>query len=466
MKLKGDIEAVFFCAGARNQLLLENFTHYSLFMEIDERIASFKALGLSKSKNKPVIICTTSGTAVSECLSAMVEAYYSETSLILVTADRPLKLQGSGAPQTIDHEVLTRGHRKDYRDVSLEEFQNLDLSLLQYPAHINVRVTQADEKKISSLKDYPSFKSFMSEVKRPLFLFSHDKCSMRSLVEKFRKYNIPFYAEVGSGAKDLSSIKSEKKLLSLFEQNAFDGVVRIGHTPLSKVWRLLEGQHLPVYSFDSRNLKGLSYGTVEPVSSSALEHFSGFWYLLPTKEATIKDESMERLHTLCESFPQSEIAFFKKIHDSLPTGANVFLGNSLCIRYFELVQTKPFNIMVNRGVNGIDGQLATAQGWSLSVDRPVYCILGDMTFSYDLSSLINFPENLKCIVINNAGGRIFEVLKMDQRLVMEHEQSFKDITKGFNLRYQTDLENLHDAQIIELKPDNQQSKAFLEGWRS
>lgn len=466
MKYLNDVEGVFFCAGARNHLLLTLLQDFPIYMEIDERIASFKALGLGKAQNRLSLVCTTSGTAVSECLPAMIEAFYSEAPLLLISADRPLNLRLTGAPQTIDHEVITRGFRKDYLDIDFNDFINLDFTTLSYPAHVNVRITTPDEKEIGTKPvESENFQTFMNQIKKPLFLFSHENGPMRPLVEKFQTLGLPFYAEVASGAKDLSLIKTEKKLLDLFKSGAFDGVIRIGHTPLSKLWRSLEGKKLPVYSFDSRGLQGLSYGTVEKKSAKELLDDEHFWETLPKNESSFKDDSIILLDQLCKKYPNSEISIMKSLHDLLPDGAHVFLGNSLPIRYFELVQNKKFIIMANRGVNGIDGQLATAQGWGLSTKKTVYCILGDMSLSYDLSSLLELPANVKCIVINNSGGRIFETLQLDQRLVMEHTRNFKDISTGFGLRYSSCLGDLEHAQLIELLPDLNESRAFLKEWR-
>jgi 2-succinyl-5-enolpyruvyl-6-hydroxy-3-cyclohexene-1-carboxylate synthase len=466
MKYQNDVEGVFFCAGARNHLLLALLQDFPIYMETDERIASFKALGLGKAQNRLSLVCTTSGTAVSECLPAMIEAFYSEAPLLLLSADRPLNLRHTGAPQTIDHEVITRGFRKDYLDIDFNDFLTLDFTTLSYPAHVNVRITTPDEKDLHNQPaESENFQTFMNQIKNPLFLFSHENEPMRPLVEKFKTLGLPFYAEVASGAKDLSLIKTEKKLLDLFKSGAFDGVIRIGHTPLSKLWRSLEGKKLPVYSFDSRGLKGLSYGTVEKKSGKELLDDETFWDALPKNDSLFVDDSIIVLDQLCKKYPNSEISIMKSLHDFLPDGAQVFLGNSLPIRYFELVQNKKFIIMANRGVNGIDGQLATAQGWGLSTKKTVYCILGDMSLSYDLSSLLELPANVKCIVINNSGGRIFETLQLDQRLVMEHTRNFKDISTGFGLRYSSCLGDLEHAQLIELLPDLNESRAFLKEWR-
>jgi len=466
MSFMDHIEGVFFCAGARNHLLLDHFQNLPLYMEIDERVASFKALGLGKSRNKIAVVCTTSGTAVSECLSAMIEAYYSEAPLVLVSADRPLNLRFTGAPQTIDHETITRGHRRDYLDMDLGQFKQLDYSTLKYPAHINVRITTPEEdESVSDLPVFGGFSEFISQVKKPFILVSHETSDLRQLVKKISSYGLPFYAEVASGAKELSSIKTEREVLRLFKEKAFDGVIRIGHTPMSKLWRKLQGVRLPVYSFDSRGLKGLSYGSVEKISTNQLLSQASFWKELPLPWMKGEDKSTLHLEGLCQKYPQSEIALMKRVHDHLPSGAKVFLGNSLVIRYFELVQNKNFQIMANRGTNGIDGQLATAIGWSLSTREDIYCILGDMTLSYDLSSLRNLPANLKCIVMNNSGGRIFERLKLDNRLVMAHSQNFKGISQGLGLSYSNSLTDLDTVDVLELQPDLEETRLFLNEWQ-
>src|SRR5665648_55316 len=136
--MKFDFEKIFFCTGARNHDLLKIFNETLLIFEIDERVASFKALGLSKMSSKPVAICTTSGTAVSECLSAMLEAYYSDLKLVLITGDRPKKLHGTGAPQTINHEALTKSCRRSFIEIDISELPDLRLEDMDFPVHINV----------------------------------------------------------------------------------------------------------------------------------------------------------------------------------------------------------------------------------------------------------------------------------------------------------------------------------------
>src|SRR5260370_6719599 len=77
-----------------------------VLMHIAERSGSFFGVGLAKSTGKPVVLLCTSGTAAAEFHPAVVEAFYSRTPLIVLTADRPPELQDVGANQSIDQQRL------------------------------------------------------------------------------------------------------------------------------------------------------------------------------------------------------------------------------------------------------------------------------------------------------------------------------------------------------------------------
>ena len=99
------------CAGARNLGLvvaLERSGGCRLWHFFDERSAAFFALGRMMNTGSPVAVVTTSGTAVAELLPATVEAYYQSLPLVLLTADRPSRFRGSGAPQQADTQLHRR----------------------------------------------------------------------------------------------------------------------------------------------------------------------------------------------------------------------------------------------------------------------------------------------------------------------------------------------------------------------
>ncbi|MEU4361327.1 thiamine pyrophosphate-binding protein [Promicromonospora sp. NPDC023987] len=75
----------------------------TLHVRVDERTAGFLAIGLSKgAEGAPVAVVTTSGTAVANLHPAVLEASHTGLPLILLTADRPHELRGTGASQTTD----------------------------------------------------------------------------------------------------------------------------------------------------------------------------------------------------------------------------------------------------------------------------------------------------------------------------------------------------------------------------
>ena len=93
------------CAGARNLAFvvgLERSQGARVWHFFDERAAGFFALGRMMNTGCPVAVVTTSGTAVAELLPATIEAHYQSLPLVLLTADRPARFRGSGAPQAIE----------------------------------------------------------------------------------------------------------------------------------------------------------------------------------------------------------------------------------------------------------------------------------------------------------------------------------------------------------------------------
>ncbi len=115
------------CAGSRNSPLLA-VLGTDVYSFVDERSAAFFAIGRSKLHGAPVAVVTTSGTAAAELLPAAIEAYYSGIPLILITADRPARFRGTGAPQSIEQIGLFGV----YAEIALESWSGAR------PLHLNI----------------------------------------------------------------------------------------------------------------------------------------------------------------------------------------------------------------------------------------------------------------------------------------------------------------------------------------
>ena len=90
-----------------------------LFVDVDERGAAFFALGLAKASGQPAAVICTSGTAVANYYPAVLEAESSRVPLIVLTGDRPARLQGLGAPQTCDQLNAYGSHVRAFRNAKL-----------------------------------------------------------------------------------------------------------------------------------------------------------------------------------------------------------------------------------------------------------------------------------------------------------------------------------------------------------
>jgi 2-succinyl-5-enolpyruvyl-6-hydroxy-3-cyclohexene-1-carboxylate synthase len=143
-----------------------------------------------------------------------------------------------------------------------------------------------------------------------------------------------------------------------------------------------------------------------------------------------------------------EIAIVRTIAASIPSGNGLFLGNSLPIRLMDSFADSEgalVSVGINRGVSGIDGNVATAAGFAVGLESPVTAVLGDLAVLHDLNSFdllkkIRFP--LHIVVINNFGGGIFHLLPISEyKDVFEtffatpHDYHFEATAKMFDVVY-------------------------------
>ncbi len=441
------------CPGSRNAPIVHNLTECPDIMcypITDERSAGFYALGMSQCLQEPVAVCVTSGTALLNLAPAVAEAYYQHARLVVISADRPLawidQQDGQTLPQS---DALGRFVRKA---VSLPEPHDdesrwycnrlINESLLEkhVPVHINVPISEPffdfcvatlpEERKIELLPADISNQT-LSHVCR---MFVQSK---RPLLIAGQPMN-PGYDEAVC-------------LIGDDESYVPDLVLYIGGSIVSKrLKRFLRkaketwivnatGEVTDTFMNLTRVIQG-DAAVVEDQIRFLLEQqphpFVQKWETLLAKV---------RAHAAAYQPVYSEMATVKcfesqiTIHSSLST---IHYANSTAIRLANIFAQH--SVYCNRGVNGIDGSLSTAAGFSCVTDDSVFCVIGDLSFFYDQNALWNqnLRGNFRILLLNNGKGGIFNLLKgleqspaRDQFVAAEHHTSAEGICQQNNVKY-------------------------------
>ena len=105
-------------------------------MRIDERSAAFTALGLARVQRRHVGVVMTSGTAVANAYPAVIEAHMSHTPIAVISADRPERLVGTGASQTIWQQGIFGRYAETQQVATLDDVHAVRFTDPQ--VHINV----------------------------------------------------------------------------------------------------------------------------------------------------------------------------------------------------------------------------------------------------------------------------------------------------------------------------------------
>ena len=477
----------FISPGSRNTplvLALSDQNKIKTHNIIDERSSGYIGLGLSKSSKNPILIITTSGTAVTNLFPSIVEAYMSCVPMIILTADRPKKLVNKGSNQTINQYNIF-GHYAKFFNLSKNMNQNKvsSIALDSYksamgfsfknkgPVHLNIpfdlplytdKRNQIKFKEpafsINDLKDSKKLKKVnfpnLSNFSKPLIISTDNKD--KKVISLAEKYNIPIFME----CRGLRYIKKSKNIISGYEsilKNRTlkpDIILRFGSKPISNVMnQFIDRNNKIVYlvkekevlNDDAKHIISCDIDTLNNEFNNKKSKFNISWLA-----SIIEDE--RRIKTYFNSFFKSskhhEGYIIHKIISSLPKKSNLMIGNSSPIRdldKFTFNDSIGIKVFSNRGTSGIDGLISTSIGMSINNKDNNFLILGDISFFYDVSSLINHANivsNLTIFILNNHGGHIFDRLeglknekKYKQHWLTPVNLNIKDLAKAFKCKY-------------------------------
>ena len=507
------VRDVVVCAGARNAplvVVLSKTSGFRIHSFFEERSASFYALGIARRTHRPVAVVTTSGTAVAELLPAVIEAFHTGFPLIMLTADRPRRLRGTGAPQAIDQAGIFGKFVSQEFDLEVEEFFDLASWNRRSPIHLNICLDEplmdepVNQVSLSANEQGFARRAPVAEGAEwgalrltkflrgpsPLVVVvgTLDTIEEVDAVEEFLvKLGAPVYLEATSGLRERASLadlalRSGDKILAwAMKRGLISRVLRIGGVPTVRIWRDLDDNEstVEVFSVTSLPFPGLSRGEI--VCSDITDVVQA---CVVTKRDRGDAEIYEKDHVaravlseLYASEPNSEAALVHALSRMIAAQSKVYVGNSLPIREWDLAAgfERGFHVQANRGVNGIDGQLSTFFGLA-EMGRDNWALIGDLTTMYDLASPWALRKRdvglkVRIVVLNNGGGKIFNRIFANDLFENTHDIEFEHWAKMWKLDYErwtqvpAPLEaqlqvSAGDACVIELVPDNEASTRF------
>ncbi|WP_408897941.1 2-succinyl-5-enolpyruvyl-6-hydroxy-3-cyclohexene-1-carboxylic-acid synthase [Nocardioides sp. R1-1] len=420
---------------------------FRLHTRIDERTAGFLALGLTRSGARAAVL-TTSGTAVANLHPAVLEAVHAGVGLVVVSADRPARLRGTGANQTTD-QVGIFGPLVTTVDVS----SVAELAAVPAPGdavvHLNVQLdaplvpdlpvaaaVAADEASTADPRPEPEpcRVSPLARGPRTVVVAGDDAGPpARRLAETA---GWPLLAEPSSGARTGdNALRTYRLLLATPLGERIQRVVVFGRPTLSRpVTRLLERDDVEVLVVSGRGV-----WPVRPPGSSTVEG-PGWAEEEPDDPAWLEawrsaDRELGRRvdRLLAEETALTPYDVAAATHAALPAGGLLVVGASSPIRDLDVMVRPPAvgtrrKVVANRGLAGIDGTISTAIGAALG--RPDgtrnLALMGDLTFLHDQTALVLGPEeprpDLTIVVPNDDGGSIFSMLEQG---APAHAQSFE-----------------------------------------
>jgi 2-succinyl-5-enolpyruvyl-6-hydroxy-3-cyclohexene-1-carboxylate synthase len=417
---------------------------------IDERSASFFALGMAKKTKRPVALICSSGTAAANYFPAIVEAKYARVPLIVLTADRPPELRDVGAPQAIDQMKLYGGYVKWFHEMSLPEASPGILGYARSkaaravftakqgnpgPVHLNFpfREPLSPDFSLENVWDSPrmekSFSPATTGMKRlhpkQLEEFIHqlkdkekgifvcgpqvDENLARHLTKLAAKWGWPILADPLSQLRAGDHAKSE--IIEAYDailrnekirtELTPDVIIRFGAMPVSKPYLFYVKQHQHVKQFIVENDSGYR----EPAGNRTEYIFADAASLC--KDLERADQTVHRhdawlakwqhmnqaakKHLLQKSHKEiTEGEAVRGLMEVIPDNSSIYVGNSMAVRdldTFFLSTGKKLSVLANRGANGIDGMVSSGLG-AAAAGQPVTLVLGDLSFFHDMNGLL------------------------------------------------------------------------------
>ena len=502
------------CPGSRNAPIVHNLSVCEAIRcrpVTDERSAAFYALGLAIATRRPTVVCVTSGSALLNVMPAVAEAAYQHIPLVVISADRPQQwidqLDGQTIPQSdalgrfVRKAVqLPEPHNDEERWLCrrlVNEAMHLATCRQGAPVHINVPISEPlfefSTEQLPQLSRFNNIKraaikdasmdmpEAFHDATRPMIVIgqlahgtiSHE--TIRSLSEKYVVMSEPlsnpsymtihFDEAIRYIVSDNSSINDDED-----DKTAYypDYVIYVGDTLVSKpARRFLRNAKAPsclitpdaadihdplmtltdIVECDTVSINALLASLCETPDTDERCRFHDRWQ-------SFLDACAAHADAYAPEYSQmATVKYFEEQLADLDIDICVHYANSSAVR-LACIYAQHY-VWCNRGVNGIEGSLSTAAGFSLATHDMTVCVIGDLSFFYDQNALwnSNLRGNFRIILLNNRGGGIFRQLPglsdspaADDLVMASHENTAQGICTQNDIGYMS-AKNMDEMQI-------------------
>ncbi len=496
--------------GSRNapfSIAFDEHEEVNSYVIHDERSAAFFALGMSQQLGEPVGVVCTSGSAPLNYYPAIAEAYYQCVPLVVITADRPGAWVDQGDGQTIRQDGVFDKHVKyscNFSDIIVDEqsewYMERETAIAfnegngswKGPIHFNVSISEPlyeisesfvfRKREIQIIKGAFQFTAMESalivkllERKKIMVLCGQlmkDDVLNKELELFSENSSVLVITENTSNLTGMRFINCIDRFLNALNEDDKEDfrpelLITIGGAVVSKRiksffrhfkpefhWKI--GSEFPymdtyqslTHSFQT-DPKSFFKAINKLVFMRSQSNYSGKWSAIDFK---IKDKLQKAL----ENIAYSDITVFNQVVQYLPENTVLHMANSSVVRYLQLFDpSKSISYYCNRGTSGIDGSSSTAVGASVANKSQNHVLItGDISFLYDSNAFLNnyVGQNLRIIVINNAGGGIFRIIpgpkttkQLDNYFEATHSFSAEGICKTANIEYLA-VSTMHDLR--------------------
>ena len=508
------ISHVVLSSGTRHVQLVkffENNAYFHTYNVLDERSAGFFAIGLATRLNQPVAVCCTSGTASSNYLTSVSEAYYQRVPVVYITADRyPAYLNQKEAqmvPQPNMYEGVCR------KSVTLPVVPNATNKFVSRrlvcdalismtkgvkgPVHIDVPLQFISRREPAAYRlkneykkiDYVDYRTddikWVDIIKKMrdskiAIIYGQNPVVSKEFVEKLNTFADRFNCVI---AKEHISNINCKKSVNMFNMLKaknlnHDMIMDIKPNIVITVnagTATITRDFVQRYKYNIEHWDIIENGNVEDPYRKLTKVFAYDFNSFIDKILSIT-EDMPTEDSMFRAWKKYESAFdvkttdyrqsyaIGKLMEKIPKNSVLHIANSNTIRMASSRPIAPgIKVYCNRGTNGIDGSASTFMGQCAVSKEPCFLMIGDLSFFYDMNSVWNkkLNGNVRIMLFNNNGAGLLKFHK-SPAIAYVHNAIAEGWVKDLGFKYFSSRNKEEfDAAIDEFtNPDSDKAMFF------